>query len=108
MATIAHRFGEMTENRVCDSLVQKGFSIRSRRYRIKGGEVDIIARRDNTIVFCEVKARKRVYDYDAVFSKKQLDRILLVSERYINDNADLASCYIRFDLFIFENFSWPA
>jgi len=34
-----------------------GFRIVERNYRCKGGEIDLIARRGDLIVFCEVKTR---------------------------------------------------
>ncbi len=35
----------------------KGFRILARRYRVRGGEIDLIARRGDLVVFVEVKAR---------------------------------------------------
>ncbi|MEN9782123.1 MAG: hypothetical protein RL208_273 [Pseudomonadota bacterium] len=99
----SHRFGELIEQQACFFLQELGFEILTRRYRIRGGEIDIVAKSGDVLVFCEVKARKKVFDYDAVFSQKQLSRILITAERYVNDNPSFSSCNIRFDLFIFEN-----
>ncbi|RJQ35721.1 YraN family protein [Candidatus Microgenomates bacterium] len=39
-------------------LRKKGYKIIERNFRIKGGEIDIIASKDNVLVFVEVKTRK--------------------------------------------------
>lgn len=38
-------------------LVRHGYQVLERNFRIRGGEIDIIAREKNTLVFVEVKAR---------------------------------------------------
>lgn len=38
-------------------LRQKGYSIKSSNYRLSGGEIDIIAEKDDTFCFVEVKTR---------------------------------------------------
>jgi putative endonuclease len=38
-------------------LMAKGYRILARRYGGKGGEIDLIARRGQTVIFVEVKAR---------------------------------------------------
>jgi putative endonuclease len=38
-------------------LIVKGYRILARRYSGNGGEIDLIARRGDTVVFVEVKAR---------------------------------------------------
>ena len=43
-------------------LVAKGFRIAARRWRSPVGEIDIVARRGNLLVFVEVKARERFDD----------------------------------------------
>src|SRR6266850_5381497 len=45
------------ENLACEELRRRGYAILARRYRTRFGEIDIIARDGQTIVFVEVKAR---------------------------------------------------
>ena len=46
------------ENLACAELQRLGYAILERRYRTRFGEIDIIARDGQTIVFVEVKARR--------------------------------------------------
>ncbi len=50
--------GKHGENLACAELERRGYAIVARRYRRRGGEIDIIARDGDTIVFVEVKARE--------------------------------------------------
>lgn len=45
------------ENLASNFLRKKGYEIIERNFRIKGGEIDIIAKDGDTLVFIEVKAR---------------------------------------------------
>jgi putative endonuclease len=45
------------EDLACDELRRRGYAILDRRYRTRFGEIEIIARDGDTIVFVEVKAR---------------------------------------------------
>jgi putative endonuclease len=49
--------GKLGENLACDALARRGYAISARRYRTRLGEIDIVARDGDTIVFVEVKAR---------------------------------------------------
>ena len=49
--------GQIGENLACDELERRGYAIVARRYRRRGGEIDIIASDGPTIVFVEVKTR---------------------------------------------------
>jgi putative endonuclease len=49
--------GEIGENLACQELERRGYSVVARRYRRRGGEIDIIALDGATLVFVEVKAR---------------------------------------------------
>jgi putative endonuclease len=47
----------MGEDLACGELRRRGYAILARRYRTRHGEIDIIAREGETVVFVEVKAR---------------------------------------------------
>ncbi|MGN0595557.1 MAG: YraN family protein [Hominimerdicola sp.] len=49
--------GNFGEDVVCDFLVRHGYEILARNYTIRGGEIDIIAKKGETIAFVEVKTR---------------------------------------------------
>jgi putative endonuclease len=51
-------FGNYGEELACRELESRGYEILARRYRQRGGEIDIIARDGRTTVFVEVKARE--------------------------------------------------
>lgn len=52
------QFGRKSESIAADCLKKQGYSILELNYRTKLGEIDIIAKDKDTIVFVEVKARK--------------------------------------------------
>lgn len=49
--------GNAAEEIVCTHLAQLGWQILARNFRCRGGEIDIIAREVDSLVFVEVKAR---------------------------------------------------
>jgi putative endonuclease len=49
--------GKTGEDLACAELETRGYAIIARRYRRRIGEIDIVARDGETIVFVEVKAR---------------------------------------------------
>lgn len=66
--------GKLGEEAVCRYLIEKGYSIRARNYRIKGGEIDIIADNGSYLAFVEVKTRKPeslVTGFEAVNKRKR-------------------------------------
>jgi putative endonuclease len=49
--------GAAGEQIAAEHLVRRGYEIIERNYRTRWGELDVIAAKDRTIVFCEVKTR---------------------------------------------------
>jgi len=87
--------GEKGEKIAVAFLKKKGYLIRETNYRCPFGEIDIIARDKNEIVFIEVKTRKSIglgYPEDAVGIKKQkklsqLALFYLQQKKMTNANA---------------------
>ena len=50
--------GKLGEELAAEALRRMGYAILARRYRTRYGEIDIVARDNDTLVFVEVKARR--------------------------------------------------
>jgi putative endonuclease len=57
MSDTRQQLGKSGEELACRELERRGYVIIARRYRRRGGEIDIIAREGATTVFIEVKTR---------------------------------------------------
>lgn len=66
-------------------LCKKGYKIVAKNYRCKLGEIDVIARKGNVLIFCEVKTRqdkKFGEPFEAVAAYKQR-RLRRLAEHYL-------------------------
>lgn len=91
--------GDIGENKAVMYLTDKGYEILETNYKNKLGEIDIIAKDGERIVFVEVKARataKYGYPREAVNEYKQR-KIKMVAESYLKSKR-LLNSYIRFDV----------
>ena len=57
MTYARQNLGESGEEMACRELGARGYAILARRYRTRHGEIDIIARDADTIVFVEVRVK---------------------------------------------------
>ena len=58
MTKVTQRLGEWGEKIAADHLVSQGMVVLDRNWRTASGEIDIIARDGDAVVFCEVKTRR--------------------------------------------------
>lgn len=91
--------GKQGEDIAAEYLRSKGFQIEARNYRQKSGEIDIICRDGDTLVFVEVKTRKDSefgHPTESVTSRKQQQisrtALLYLSTNNLHDEA------VRFDV----------
>ncbi len=81
--------GAWGEQIACERLVAEGYAIMERNWRMGHLEVDIIAMKDDSIVFAEVKTRTDVAD----------DPLSAVDMRKVRHLAAAADAYLKaFDL----------
>jgi len=94
-----HCFGNWGEDCAAKFLVENGYEVLTRNYRCKIGEIDIIAKNEEYIVFVEVKTRKNIafgYPRESVTKYKQ-KKIHYVALNYIT-RYNLNSSFFRFDV----------
>ncbi len=80
--------GRWGENLATDFLINEGFQILERNYKRKGGEIDVIAVKDDTIHFIEVKTRssaKYGHPLEAI-SRRKLEHMSRAAQLYMLEN----------------------
>jgi putative endonuclease len=90
--------GLSAESRAAMLLVAKGYRIVARRWRSPVGEIDIVARRRNLLVFVEVKARDREDDAAEAVTPRQQRRLIAAAEAWLAVNPGDVTRNIRFDV----------
>lgn len=101
--------GNVYEEKAVLILEKASYTILERNYRTKHGEIDIIAEKEDILVFVEVKYRRSSkfgYGEDAVTSQKMF-RIFQVAQEYVTFHA-LNNMRMRFDCisFLGEEYIW--
>lgn len=76
--------GNIGESIASSYLEKKGFHVIDRNFRIRGGEIDLIATFENTLVFIEVKTRigETMGTPEDAIDKRKLSRIAKSAEYY--------------------------
>jgi len=91
--------GAWGENEAASFLMEKGITVLEKNYHSKYGEIDIIAKDDKYIIFCEVKTRKVggfLKPAEAVDDKKQ-KKILKTATVYLQLHEEI-NLQPRFDV----------
>ena len=92
-----YRAGVLAETLAALYLRAKGYKICARRYKTKVGEIDIIARRGGSLVFVEVKYRRRQENAGYAIDTASLARIRRAAQWYLSERDVPAYDEIRFD-----------
>jgi putative endonuclease len=102
----AEQRGRGAETIACWHLRMRGWRILTRRARVPGGEVDIVAKRGRTLAFVEVKARSDENSAAFALDEWRLRRAAVAAERlmprYIDGVED-----VRIDAVFIVPFRWP-
>jgi putative endonuclease len=90
--------GKEGENLAAAFLQQKGFEIVARNYRHRKAEIDLIVKRDNWLIFVEVKTRSSSAfgEPEAFVDWKKANKIFEAAEEYIF--AKDWKSHVRFDV----------
>jgi putative endonuclease len=96
----AFRLGLSAESRAAMLLMAKGYRIAARRFKTPFGEIDIVARRRNALVFVEVKARDGADEAAAAVTERGKRRILSAAELWLAHHPADVQRIIRFDVIL--------
>lgn len=101
--------GDDGEERACDFLKKNGYTVIKRNWRTRTGEIDIIAKSSNTIVFVEVKTLPHGYPelIPHIINKKKTQRIVETSKCFLANNRQYNKNYIRYDVVILDMPGFP-
>jgi Predicted endonuclease distantly related to archaeal Holliday junction resolvase len=102
----AEKRGRSAETLACWCLRLKGWRILARRARVRGGEVDIVARRGRTLAFVEVKARASEDAAGFALDEWRLRRVAVAAQRlasrFMREGDDM-----RIDAMLVVPGRWP-
>lgn len=87
--------GSFGEALARDYLISKGYKILNMNFRNKFGEIDIICKKNNLLIFCEIKSRYSnsfgsPIESITCYKQKQiikLSELYLISKKYYNFNV---------------------
>jgi len=89
--TSRRALGDFGERVAVAHLEAKGYRILATKFRVREGEVDIVAERDGVVVFIEVKTRRGSATGWAVeaLHERQAQRLLLAAQAFVQQHPEL-------------------
>jgi putative endonuclease len=103
----AHRLGLRAEWLAAAFLVAKGYRILARKFVVAGGEIDLIARRGDTIAFVEVKARRSFDEALIAIDQIKRRRIARAARVWVTRNPAAMQATLRGDAVLIARLSLP-
>jgi putative endonuclease len=104
--TIARQeLGKSGEDLGVEALEREGYAVLARRYRTRHGEIDIVARDGETMVFVEVRRRStldRGSAAESVTLEKQR-RVIRMATDYLARAGLWEKCAVRFDVLAIDD-----
>ena len=104
------KIGDNGENRAAEFLVHSGFKIISRNWRTRSGEIDIIAEKDDVLVFVEVKTLPsgNIETLSHELNSRKQKRIVETAQFFLLDNRKYSNSRLRFDVLVIDMPGCPA
>jgi putative endonuclease len=103
----AYRKGHRGEFLASLALILKGYRIVARRFRVKAGEIDLIARRGDLVLVVEVKARPTLMAAMEAITATAERRIEAATDIWLARQPDHARLSVRFDMVAVLPRRWP-
>ena len=97
--------GRIGEERVSEWLEKKGWQVIARNWRTRTGEIDIIARDFDSIVFVEVKTwpHSEPADLELVIGARKQKRMVETAKCFLDGHRQYNGMYVRFDVVLVDS-----
>lgn len=94
--------GAIAEQLAADYLQRQGLQLVARNYRCRNGEIDLIVRQGDTLVFVEVRQRSNPCFGDAAASidRRKQQHLLRAAQHYLASLPQIPPC--RFDAVLLD------
>ena len=96
--------GKEGEKKAENYLKEQGYGILYRNWRTRRGEIDLIAEKDGTLVFAEVKTlpASTLETVEHVLGGIKQKKIIETAKCFLLENRQYSNSYIRFDVLIVD------
>lgn len=97
--SLAAQQGRTAEQAACDYLLAQGLSLHTRNYRCRGGELDLVMKKGETIIFVEVRYRSsnRFGGAAASIDLAKRHKLLHAAQTFLGEHR-LSNAPCRFDV----------
>ncbi|MCQ2589149.1 MAG: YraN family protein [Treponema sp.] len=96
--------GDKGEEKAAQFLLHQGYKILCKNWRTRWGEIDIIALKEEKLVFVEVKSFPKGNRelLSKVLNKDKQSRIIKTSKRFLLNHRQYSNSYIRYDVIVID------
>lgn len=96
--SVSYHAGKCAEDQVAQMYQTSGRRVVARRWRGMSGEIDVIARDGDEVIFIEVKKSKTHAEAAAHLSARQMQRICLAATEFVGGEPMGQDTLMRFDV----------
>jgi len=92
MKNLNYQTGKFGEDLARQYLIKKGYEILTSNFRSRFGEIDIIASKNNALIFVEVKLKigEEAGQPEEMINNKKISQIQKMAEIFLQNNSSLA------------------
>ncbi|WP_323035725.1 YraN family protein [Pararhodobacter sp.] len=99
---VSYHAGLSAEDQVARDYVRRGFPVAARRWRGKGGEIDLILRDGAGFVFVEVKKSRDHARAAERLRPQQMQRLFAAASEYLGQCPTGLDTFARFDVALID------
>ena len=107
MTVTGYQKGIIAENFAKGFFTLKGYTVLAERFKTKLGEIDLVLRKNNTLVFVEVKMRQTIENAAESIDTRNQQRVYAAAELYLQKHPQYTGYDVRFDALVLAPYALP-